>query len=147
MVRLMLVVDCSLIIATLFADERTPPALAARERVMREGGVAPALWWLEVANTLLFAERRGRASREDRMGYLRDLASLPIMADDETTARAWTTTIALAARYGLTSYDAAYLELALRRGLPLASLDADLNAAAERSGVEVLIARGSLRRA
>ena len=135
-----LVVDCSAVIAWTLEDEATPPALAIRERVAEAGATVPGHWHLEIANALLMAERRGRIEAGFRRRRLEDLAYLSVSVDQLTTAEAWSTTTQLAERHRLTAYDAAYLELALRTGLPLASLDADLNAAAERSGVEVLLA-------
>ena len=97
----------------------------------------PGLWHLEVANVLLQAEKRGRITTGDVAMRLELIAELPITTDIETTARAWREILALARTEGLTTYDAAYLELAIRRGLPLQTKDEALIAAAERSGVAV----------
>ena len=132
--------DASAIIASLFADERTPAVIAVRARVAESGACVPEHWWLEVANTLLMAQRRGRIDAAERSATIQDLGLLPLQTDEETNARAWHATLNLAERHRLTVYDAAYLELALRTGLPLASLDGDLNAAAGKSGVETLLA-------
>ena len=117
---------------------RRPPALVLLEAVVEAGAVAPSLWPLEVLNALIMAERRKRvdaAQRQRLSGFLRDL---PIALDDETAAQAWSATIQLAERHRLTVYDAAYLELAQRRDLPLASLDQELRAAAEAAGVALV---------
>ena len=100
--------------------------------------MAPMLWPLEALNGLLVAERRGRldAVRRQRLAGL--LGALPITLDQETASRAWTTTVRLAGRFHLSSYDAAYLELARRHRLPLASLDRGLRAAASALGLTVL---------
>ena len=82
--------------------------------------------------------RRGRTDSAFRDSTLADLALLPIRLDAETDANAWGGTMRLAARHGLTVYDAAYLELALRRGLALATLDRELRAAAQTEGVVLL---------
>ena len=102
------------------------------------GALAPGLWPLEVLNGLLVAERRGRlnASRRNRLaGFLR---ALPISLDDETASQVWTATAGLAERFALSAYDAAYLELAQRHSLPLATLDRDLRTAATALGLTVL---------
>ncbi len=130
-----LVVDASVTLAWIMEDEATEHAVAVFDRVAQAGAIVPGHWRLEVANALLMAERRGRASRQDRLDSLRDLAVLPIEADAETWGRAWSDTSFLAETHKLTTYDAAYLELALRRGLPLATLDAELRAAATAAGV------------
>jgi predicted nucleic acid-binding protein len=105
----------------------------------------PALWrrnWpLEALNGLLTAERRGRIDAVLRRRLAGLLGELPIMIDDETASRMWTSTIRLAETHGLTAYDAAYLELALRLGLPLATQDAALIAAAQATGAPLLPTR------
>ena len=98
----------------------------------------PALWLWETANVLVQAERRGRISPAAIRTYLGLLEGLPISLDQPSTASAWHDTLALARSHRLTSYDAAYLELALRRGLPLATRDKALQAAARLEGVALL---------
>lgn len=100
--------------------------------------MVPAHWPLEVANGLQMAVRRGRIDTVFRSECLRELAAIPITLDQETVDRAWSETIALADTYGLTIYDAAYLELALRRDLPLATHDKALLSAAQGSGVIIV---------
>ncbi len=133
----MLVVDASLVLAWCFADEKTASADRLMDRIGSDGAFVPSLWRLEVANVLLAAERRGRIGRADADGRLQQLADLPIEVDDETDFRAWHDVLALARAARLTVYDSAYLELALRRGLPLATLDRDLAKAARKAGVRV----------
>ncbi|MDR3634468.1 MAG: type II toxin-antitoxin system VapC family toxin [Isosphaeraceae bacterium] len=93
------------------------------------------LWSLEVANVCLVSERRKRLDEARTLRFLNLLGSLPIGIDDETAARAWLDTIHPARAHNLSAYDAAYLELAIRRGLPLACLDSRLKTAAEAVGV------------
>jgi predicted nucleic acid-binding protein len=133
-----LVLDCSAVLAWVHGDERTPEIEAVFARVVEEGAVVPDLWHLEVANALTVAMRRKRVSQEFRDSVLEDLAELGISADADTAANAWGATVRLADLYGLTVYDAAYLELAQRLRLPLATLDGDLAKAARAAGVEVL---------
>ena len=132
------VLDNSVALTWCFEDERTPATAALLEQVGELGAQAPMLWPLEALNGLLVAERRGRldAARRQRLaGFLR---ALPIVLDVDTASQAWTETARLAERFGLSAYDAAYLELARRRDLPLASLDRALRAAATVLGLTVL---------
>ena len=120
-----------------FEDEATPESDLLFERVRNEGAVVPGLWHLEVANVLLQAEKRGRISPGDLAMRLELIAELPIATDTETATRAWREILALARTEGLTTYDAAYLELAMRRALPLQTKDGALIGAAERCRVTV----------
>jgi len=132
------VVDNSVALAWCFEDEQTQTAMDLLDRVAETGAFAPSLWPLEVLNGLLMAERRGRvdATRRQRLaGFLR---ALPVTLDMETADHAWTATVRLAERHRLSVYDAAYLELAQRRKLPLATLDEDLIKAAKALGMTLL---------
>ena len=124
-----------------------PGSTATRQRsgirrlfdaVADDGAVVPALWRLEVANSLTVAVRRGRIDADFRRAALVDLALLDITTDDQTGVQAWGETLNMADRFQLTVYDAAYLELAERRTLPLATLDAELRAAAKALGVRLV---------
>jgi len=132
------VLDSSVSLTWCFEDERSDVTEALLERVVNNGAVAPVLWPLEVLNALAMAERRNRvdaAQRQRLAGFLRDL---PVSIDDETVNQAWAVTANLAARFRLTLYDAAYLELAQRLDLPLATFDKELRAAAVALGVTLL---------
>jgi predicted nucleic acid-binding protein len=133
-----LVLDSSATLAWIYDDESTDPVRAVWERIADTGAVVPALWRLEVANSLTVAVPRNRIDTEFRRSALADLAALDITVDPQTDAQAWGNTLILADRYRLTLYDAAYLELAQRRQLPLATLDAELLAAANAAGVPTL---------
>ena len=133
-----LVLDVSLSCAWCFADQANAEAWAILERLQTHRAHVPALWLWETANVLVQAERRGRISPAAIRTYLGLLEGLPISVDQPSTASAWHDTLALARSHRLTSYDAAYLELALRRGLPLASRDQALQAAARAEGVPLL---------
>ena len=133
-----LVLDVSLSCAWCCADEANAEAWAILERLQTHQAHVPALWLWETANVLVQAERRGRISPAAIRTYLGLLEGLPISVDQPSTASAWHDTLALARSHRLTSYDAAYLELALRRGLPLASRDQALQAAARAEGVPLL---------
>ena len=132
------VVDNSVALAWCFEDEQTPPVMNLLDRVVETGAFAPSLWPLEALNGLLTAERRKRVDSRDRHRLAGMLRALPVTLDIETADQAWTTTVRLAERHRLSVYDAAYLELAQRRRLPLASLDADLIKAARALGVALL---------
>jgi predicted nucleic acid-binding protein len=132
------VLDNSVALAWCFEDEQTPELLALLDRVTEAGAVAPMLWPLEAQNGLLMAERRKRLDAPKRAELSRLLRDLPITLDEETAGRAWTDSAELAARLGLSVHDASYLELALRRGLPLATTDRALRSAAAASGVALL---------
>ena len=132
-----LVIDSSAALSWCFEDEASPETDALFERVRDLGAVVPGLWHLEVANVLLQAEKRGRITAGDVTMRLDLIAALPITTDSETTARAWREILALARAQGLTTYDAAYLELAIRRGLPLQTKDEALIGAAKRCNVTV----------
>lgn len=129
------VLDGSVTLAWLFHDERDTYADAIVGKLPHLEMVVPRLWHLEVANVLLVGERRGRCTQADTTSWLGFLSGLPVLVDGATEARAWSDTINLARQHGLSEYDAAYLELALREDLPLATLDARLEAAATAVGV------------
>jgi len=133
-----LVLDVSLSCAWCFADEASDGAWAILEQLQTHQAHVPALWLSETANVLVQAERRGRISGAACRTFLGLLEDLPISVDQPSTASVWHDTLALARSHRLTSYDAAYLELALRRGLPLASRDKALQAAAGAEGVPLL---------
>jgi predicted nucleic acid-binding protein len=136
------VIDTSATLAWIHDDEITDAIRAVFDTVVEEGALVPALWRLEVANALTMAVRRNRIPPAFRTAALADLAVLDIAVDAETDAHAWSDTLALADRFRLTLYDAAYLELAHRTGAPLATLDRELRAAAMAAGVKVLDLEG-----
>jgi predicted nucleic acid-binding protein len=133
-----LVLDASLTLSWYFEDERTPTVDAVLDQVAASSAVVPSLWRIEVANGLQMAIRRNRIDRDFRDRAVRHLSLLPIVIDPETDAYVWTATLRLSDRFGLTVYDAAYLELAQRRDLPLASIDKALRTAGQRLGVSIL---------
>ena len=126
------VVDNSIALAYCFEDEQTQPVTALLDRVAETGAWAPSLWPLEALNGLLVAERRRRLDSRRRQRLATFLRGLPITLDMETAEQARAITARLAERYRLSVYDAAYLELAHRRKLPLATLDKDLHRAGKR---------------
>jgi predicted nucleic acid-binding protein len=133
-----LVIDASVALAWCFGDERTEATAKLLERVQTDAVAVPVLWHLEVANVLALAEHRRRITPAESTELITLLETIEIVVDGETPARAFTRVLDLAREERLTAYDAAYLELAMRLGLPLASKDGDLCDAAERLGVSVL---------
>src|SRR3954454_21487701 len=128
------VLDGSVTMAWYFKDESSQYADSVLAGLAAARAVVPSLWSLEVANTVLMGERRKRSTQSQAATWLGFLGALPIETDDETSARAWGDALNVARAQNLSAYDAAYLELAMRRGLPLATLDAKLQAAASAVG-------------
>jgi predicted nucleic acid-binding protein len=133
-----LVLDSSATLAWIYSDETTQPIRRVFEAVADDGAVVPALWRLEIANSLTVAVRRGRIDANFRRAALTDLALLDITIDGETDAHAWGETLNVADSFQLTVYDVAYLELAKRLMLPLATLDSELAAAAKALAVRIV---------
>jgi predicted nucleic acid-binding protein len=132
------VIDASVALAWCFRDQRTEATAKLLERVQTDAAAVPSLWHLEMANVLALAERRRRITPAESTELIALLETLEIVVDEETPSHALGRVLDLAREERLTAYDAAYLELAMRLGLPLASKDVDLCDAAERLGVSVL---------
>ena len=133
-----LVIDASVALAWCFSDERTEAAAGLLDRLAAGAASVPAIWHLEIANVLALSERRRRITPARSAEFITLLETLEIVVDEETATRALGRVLDLAREERLTAYDAAYLELAMRLGIPLASKDGDLCDAAERLGVSVL---------
>ena len=133
------VVDASLAFAWVKPSQASAESDALLERIERGATVVvPPLWFLEVANGLLVAQRRKLLTASERTQALTRLSGLALTIDDVDARVAFDRTSTLAARYGLSVYDAAYLEVALRRTLPIASRDETLLSSAERAGAKVI---------
>jgi predicted nucleic acid-binding protein len=133
-----IVLDCSVALAWIHGEETSDAIIRVFDLVASDGALVPGLWRLEIANSLTMAVRRGQIDADYRDAALSDLALLNISVDPHTDTRAWNVTLALADRFRLTLYDAAYLELAQRHSCPLASLDLDLRRAAGVLGLALL---------
>jgi predicted nucleic acid-binding protein len=134
------VLDCSATMPWIFDDEATAETEQLFNRLIAGARAwVPALWHLEVGNTLLKAMRRGQITQAQAEIFLAKLQAFNITVDPETMTRAWGKTHDLAREHQLSAYDATYLELALRRGLPLASMDEALTAAARQTGLQLLL--------
>ncbi len=132
------VIDCSVAVTWCFEDEATPASDRLLDRLSEEAAAAPAIWPLELGNVLVMAERRGRLNAAKITEFVALVQDLPVAIDEETPQRALDEVLALARSEGLTTYDAAYLELAMRLGVPLATQDKELRQAAEKLGTPVL---------
>ena len=129
------VLDASITLCWAFANEEHPVAVAALDHLQQGEAQVPSLWWFEVRNALVMNERRGRLTEAETDSFLRNLGQLAINVD-RVPAEAGLLT--LARQHRLTVYDAAYLELAQRDGLTLATLDTALRQAAKAVGVPLL---------
>ena len=125
------VLDASIPACWAFQDEQDPRADAAFARIKTEEAIVPGLWWFEIRNILVVNERRKRITESDTGVFLRGLAGLRIRVDREPVEGV---VLTLARTHRLSIYDASYLELALREAIPLATLDAELTAAARAEG-------------
>lgn len=128
------VLDASITVCWLLDDEDHPHAAEALDRIRTDQALVPSLWWFEVRNTLLVNERRGRLTESDTLTFLGALRRLAIAVDPALNEDV----LALGRRHRLTVYDAAYLELARRENLPLATLDQRLATAAQAEGVSLI---------
>jgi predicted nucleic acid-binding protein len=132
------VVDCSIAMNWLFGAEATPATRALLRSLERSVVMVPSIWTYEVANAMLVAERRGIIERVACDGFLETLGLLTIEIDYAGFDRGLRVVAELARDWRLSAYDAAYLELARREQLALATLDEGLAAAARGAGVELL---------
>lgn len=129
------VLDASVALAWCFEDDPGGESIRLLRALAASDAIVPQLWTLEVANGLVIAERRQRVDAAKADGFVRTLLALPIAVDPGSRSAAFRDIRPLARSHLLSVYDAAYLELALRMALPLATLDRALGAAAEREGV------------
>jgi len=135
-----LVLDASVTMAWCFEESKSPFTDAALDAVRDDRAVVPALWALEVANALAVAERRGLVSSDKMRRFLDLLTTLPTEIHHHEPRSAFGDVLSLARAHKLSSYDAAYLELSRRSGLPLATLDASLRAAAKKASARLFSA-------
>jgi predicted nucleic acid-binding protein len=134
----MIVLDASVMLGFLLPDEEHAIIAESFARVRQSGAVVPVHWYSEVANSMMYAVKRGRISAEYRDEAAELIGAFDIDYDPVSMTACFSETTQLALRHGLTVYDAAYLELALRANLPLASLDAALVRAARAEGVTLI---------
>jgi predicted nucleic acid-binding protein len=133
------VLDASVVLTWCFPDENAAAAQHVASLFKRgDTAVAPSFWPHEVLNALLVGEKRRRVSRELVGSFLDDLAKLPIVLEQFPASVVFDRIQHLSREHGLTSYDAAYLDLALGSGLPLATLDEDLARACKKARVRLV---------
>jgi len=132
------ILDASVAMTWLFKEETTPQSAALLARLDVETALVPALWYIELANVMALAEKKRRISSIDTASFISDLGQLAIEVDADSANRAFTELLPLCRDHGLTAYDAVYLDLAIRRRLPLATLDQALRKAARKLDVKLL---------
>jgi predicted nucleic acid-binding protein len=135
------VIDNSVVMRWFFGDGKPQDMRYARsvlERLKSAHAIVPVVWGLEVANVITRAESQALVTEARSEAFLEMLAGIAIEVDSASSHHALNNTLNLARRYKLSSYDASYLELALRQGIALATLDTDLRKAAKKAGVEIL---------
>jgi predicted nucleic acid-binding protein len=132
------VLDASIALSWCFADEANKTTAQLLDRVATETAIAPAIWPLELGNVLIGAERKKRITHAEVSEFVELIQKLNIEIDSETAARSFHDILSLAHSEKLTTYDAAYLELAMRKGLPLATKDLQLKNAAKNLGVHII---------
>lgn len=132
------VIDNSVIMGWCFKDETSQYADNILDKLEDGTGLVPSIWPLEICNVLLVAERKKRISEAGSTHFIALLEELPIIVEQESPERMIKEIFALARKHKLSSYDASYLDLAMRKGLPIATLDKNLIAAAKRSKVPIL---------
>ncbi len=132
------VIDASMTMSWCFADEMTPYSQSVLDTLRRSYAEVPALWLIEVKNVLLMNERRSRVTVQGSKEFLESLMVLDIRIESDDPSFDDRVLLPLARRHGLTAYDAAYLELARRRTLPLATFDKELIKAAPLEGVALV---------
>lgn len=131
------VLDCSVAMAWCFEDESDSYSEQVLNMMPYSEGIVPAPWFLEVANVLLITERNNRIKEADTLRFIELLRSLPVKEDEDLSLQTVGAIISVGREYKLTSYDAAYLELAMRQGLPLATRDKTLKSACKKCGIQV----------
>jgi len=134
-----MVIDASVTMAWCFADESAQLATDALDALVSNLAVVPQLWPLEIVNVLAIGERRGRITPAESAQFIGRVEQLPIEVDDHSPRDAMKELLTVARANQLSSYDAAYVELALRRGLPLITLDQRLSAVANTLGISTAV--------
>jgi len=133
-----LVLDASVTVSWCFPDRRTDFTARVLREISNGFAVVPGLWALEVGNALAVSERKGYLKAAQLTAFLRDLEDLPKQVEHHSPDQALGRTLEIARAHKLSTYDACYLELAERMGLPLATLDAELKKAAKKARVALL---------
>lgn len=133
----MIVIDASIALAWHFPGEGGDVVDRVLDEVLGSGAIVPIHWRAEVANSFAMAVRHARITAEYRTTALKKLGQLEIETDQHSATELWNSTQKLCDEYGVTAYDGAYLEVALRRNVPLATLDRRLHEAARHAGAQL----------
>jgi len=133
------VIDNSIVMSWCFRDETNQYADAVLDRLSESTAFVPSIWPLEVVNVLWVAERKKRLKEADSVRFITLLSQLPIIVEHEQLERRMKDVLSLARVNNLSSYDAAYLDLSMRKGFSLASLDSRLIKAAKKANVPILL--------
>ena len=140
------VVDASVALCWYFEDQSSAYTEAVFDRLAQgDQAVVPAIWPLEMVNGLVVAWRQKSIRTDQLEDFITDLKDLPAEVEAQGSERAYSTVFRMSCRHQLSCYDASYLDLAIFQGLPVATLDRNLRAAAKRSGVEIFDPRGPAR--
>ncbi len=132
------VIDNSVVMSWCFKDETNGYADAVLDKLSESTAIAPSIWSLEVVNVLLVAERRKRLKQVDSVRFITLLSQLPIVVEDEGSEKMMKDLLALGRTSHLSSYDASYLDLAMRKDCPIATIDKKLMEAAKEVSVTIL---------
>jgi len=132
------VIDNSIVMSWCFKDETSEYTDAVLNRLEYSTAFVPSIWPLEVGNVLLVAERNKRLRQADSIRFIALLSELPIIVEPESPDRMMNEIVSIARAYDLSTYDASYLDLAMRKGIPIATLDKGLLRAAKKSNVPVI---------
>ena len=132
------VIDNSVVMSWCFKDETNEYADAVLDKLSETTAIVPSIWPLEVVNVLLVAERRNRLKQADSVRFITLLSQLPIIVEHEWPEKMMTELLALGRAKNLTSYDAFYLDLAMRKDCPIATLDKRLMDAAKDISVKIV---------
>jgi len=135
-----IILDSSVALSWFFKDESNDYADAVLANLAQATAIVPTIWPLEIANALLVGERRGRSTAEQALTWTILVSALPIAIDNETAGFVFDAILSIGRAHSLSAYDAAYIELAARRGLRLATLDTRLRKAAGAAGIALFSA-------
>ena len=133
------VIDNSVVMSWCFKDETNHYADAVLDRLLESTAFVPSIWPLEVVNVLLVAERKKWLSEADSVRFIALLSQLPIVVEYDRTERVMKDLLALARTNSLSSYDACYLDLSMRKGISIATLDTQLKKAAQKTSVPIFL--------
>lgn len=128
----------SVVLAWLHEEDQTDAALKILPLIRKRGLLVPSPWWSELENGIIMGERRGRKTAAEMTEFLKIIRRLPIQTDDTPRHRLSDSIVDLGRRHRLTAYDAAYVEFAVRKGIPLATFDVAIRSCAPELGIQIL---------